>query len=220
MTRHITFAASASLTLLALLATDHAASAQVVAYDHRSTVLGDHLAGASELGRAQGSFLRDEADAAETWTHVVANQDAIQYQRREYRFQEQQMYLNYLKAKAEANREHQAAGAANDAVAAQRMWRQAQTGGVIWPTALNRPEYVGSMSLIDSLLRNWSPADVSGNVYRRALATEVGVLRTRVASNKSISFNARVEAVRTLRQLQLLANESGAETTGSQLAMQ
>jgi hypothetical protein len=216
MIRNLNTAALASLTLFGLLATDHAASAQVVAYDHRSTVLGDHLAGASELVRAQGSFLRDEADAAETWTRVIANRDAIQYQRSEYRFQEQQMYLNYLKAKADANRERQAADAAGDAVAAQRMWRQAQTGGVIWPAALNRPEYVGSMSLIDSLLRNWSPVDANGMVYRRALATEAGVLRTRVASNKNISFNARVEAVRTLRQLQLLANETGMNVPGSQ----
>lgn len=223
MPRHITLAASTAFALALTLTTGHAASAQVVAYDHRSTVLGDHLAGASELVRAQGAFLKDEAEAAHTWVQVAASYDALQYQRREIHFQEKQMYLNYLKAKAEARRERDAADSVRDEVAAQRLWRQAQTGGVIWPAALNRTEYMGSMSLIDSLLRNWSPNDASSaDVYRRALATEAGVLRTRVASNTSISFNSRVEAVRTLRQLQILADGIEADVPavgGQQLAM-
>ncbi len=218
MTRHATFAAFA---LAAILSFDHAASAQVVAYHHRSTVWGDHLAGASELVRAQGAFLIDEAEAAGKWIQNAASYDALQYQRREIHFQEKHMYLDYLKAKAAANRERQAAETATEEMAAAQLWRQAQSGGVIWPAALTRPEYMGSMSLIDSLLRNWSPNDAaSGEVYRRALATEAGVLRTRVASNENITFASRVEAVRTLSRLQLLASTPGVENAGgSQLAM-
>ncbi len=66
------------------------------------------------------------------------------------------------------------------------------------------------MSLVESLLRNWSPEDATGDAYRRALATEAGVLRTRVANDRSIDHNGRVQAVQTLRQLQLLANMPGA----------
>jgi hypothetical protein len=62
------------------------------------------------------------------------------------------------------------------------------------------------MSLIESLLRNWSPEDTTGVAYRRALATEAGVLRMRVANDTSIDHPSRVQAVETLRQLQLLAN--------------
>jgi hypothetical protein len=80
---------------------------------------------------------------------------------------------------------------------------------------------MGSMSLIDSILRNWSPNDpASGEMYRRALATEAAVLRTRVANNESIPFASRVEGVRTLRHLQLLASTpEAAANGGSALAM-
>ena len=217
MTRHITLAA---IAFAALLATDHAASAQVVAYHHRSTVWGDHLAGASELVRAQGAFLRDEADAAEVWVRTEAAYDALQYQRAEFRYQEKRMFIEYQQQKAAARRERAATAENAEQAEAVRLWQQAQRGGVSWPAALKRSEYMASTSLLDSLLRSWTPETSGGDVYRRALATEAAVLRSRVAANVKIDFLARVDAVRTLDRVQRLADMPGLESDGSaQLAM-
>lgn len=216
MLRHIAIAAFAFTTFLAL---DHAASAQVVAYDHRSTVYGDHLAGASELVRAQGSFLRDQADAAEVWVRTEAARDALLYQRAEYRYQEKRMFMEYQKDKADARRERQAIVENAEQAQAMRLWQAAHRGGISWPSALQRSEYAGSLSLIESLLRSWTPENASGDVYRRALATESAVLRTRVASNKNIRYEARAEAVRTLDRVQRLAEMPGLESSGARLAM-
>ena len=204
----------AALVVVALALTD-SASAQLVAMDHHSTILGDHLSGASELVRAQGSFLRDEAAAAESWVRVAAAADDLQYQRTEHRYQVKQMQIEYLQQKAAANRERMEMDAAAEEMAAMRLLQSAQRGVPSWPTALRNSKYAGSMSLVESLLRNWTPEDTTGGAYRRALATEAGVLRTRVASDRSIDHSSRVQAVQTLRQLQLLANMPGAGEVGT-----
>jgi len=213
----------AILAVTFILASVHAASAQVVAYRHRSTVLGDHLAGASELVRAQGSFLVDEANAAETWVRTEAARDALLYQRSEYHFQTKQMYQDYLNNKAATRREQAAAEEISEHQEAVRLLQAAQRGGFSWPTALNRPEYAASRSLIDSILRTWTPEIPSGDVYRRALATETAVLRTRVASNTKIPHAARVAAVQTLDRIQHLTETEGIESHNgsgaSQIAM-
>ena len=211
MTRHITLTAFAITITLAAV---HAASAQVVAYHHRSTVWGDHLAGASELVRAQGSYLRDEADAAETWVRTEAAYDALLYQRAEYRFQEKLMSIEYQKEKANAHRERAAAEEMAEQQKALRLWQAAQRGGVAWPAALNRPEYSSSLALIDSILRTWTPEIPSGDLYRRALATEAAVLRSRVATNTTIAHQSRLEAVRALKLVQRLADTAGLESSG------
>jgi hypothetical protein len=84
---------------------------------------------------------------------------------------------------------------------------------------MQRAEYAHSVSLIESILKSWSPENPTGDAYRRALATEAGVLRTRIASNKNISFLARVDAVRTLDRLQRLADMTGLEGATQTLAM-
>jgi hypothetical protein len=220
MSRHTLLAV---LAVTFILASVHAASAQVVAYRHRSTVLGDHLAGASELVRAQGSFLVDEANAAETWVRTEAARDALLYQRAEYHFQSKQMYQDYLNNKAATRREQAAAEELSEHQEAVRILQAAQRGGFSWPTALNRPEYAASRSLIDSILRTWTPEIPSGDVYRRALATETAVLRTRVASNTKIPHAARVAAVQTLDRIQHLTETEGIESHNvsgaSQIAM-
>ncbi len=219
MTRH---AALSAISFTITLAAVHAASAQVVAYHHRSTVWGDHLAGASELVRAQGSFLRDEADAAETWVRTEAARDALLYQRAEYRFQEKMMTMEYQREKAATFRERAAADESGEQLAAQRLLQSAQRGGVAWPAALTRPEYASSLALINSILRSWTPEIPSGDVYRRALATEAAVLRSRIADNAKISYTARVEAVQKLALVQRLADEAGLEmstTVTAQVAM-
>jgi hypothetical protein len=204
----------AVLAITFIFAAVHAASAQVVAYRHRSTVLGDHLAGASELIRAQGSFLVDEATAAETWVRTEAARDALLYQRAEYHFQTKQMYQDYLNNKAADRRDKAAAEEVTEHQKALRLWQAAQRGGISWPTALNRPEYASSRALIDSILRTWTPEIPSGDIYRRALATETAVLRTRVASNTKIPHPARVAAVQTLERIQRLAETEGLESIG------
>jgi hypothetical protein len=78
------------------------------------------------------------------------------------------------------------------------------------------PKFATSMTTIESLLRNWSPEDTTGDAYRRALATEAGVLRTRIASDQSIDHASRVAAVKTLRQLQVLSTLPGAGSVGGQ----
>jgi hypothetical protein len=103
---------------------------------------------------------------------------------------------------------------------ALRLWKNAQQGFVAWPAALTRPEYSASMSLVESILRNWSPSDeVTGATYRQALATEAAVLRNKIAANKSIAFRNRVEAVQTLKKLEILSTMTDPSEVGPQLAM-
>ncbi|QDT74917.1 hypothetical protein [Lacipirellula limnantheis] len=201
-TSHIAIVATLAIAAVAWQST---ASAQVIAYDHRSTVLGDQLAGASELVRAQGSFLKDEADAAETWTRVVAAQDQIQYKRSAYRYDVQRMESELRDRKAQANRERQQAEATAEMAEAVRLYQSVQRGAGLWPVALRQTKYAGSLATVSSLLRNWSPEDPSSDVYRAALATEIGVLKNRVAADRQLDFASRVDAVKTLKQLQQLA---------------
>jgi hypothetical protein len=225
MSRNFTLAAFSTALVFATLAAGSTASAQTVAYRHRSTIFGDAAAGASELVRAHGQFLVDESVAAQNWVQVVAAQDQIDYQRAEQRFQVKQMEIQYFQQKAEANRQRRQQKSVEDEAAGMKMLRSAKLAGVQWPTALTNAKFAGSMTLVESILRNWSPEDPSGDAYRRSLATEVGVLRTRVAKDESLSFASRVEAVKALSQLQQLANTAGQPATGvaagpaTQLAM-
>lgn len=192
------------------------AAAQLISMRHHSTVLGDHLSGASELVRAQGAFLRDEAEAAATWVQVAAAADDLHYQRTEHWYQVKRMRVEYLQQKAEVNRERHQLETAAEENAALRLLQTAQRGVPQWPVALRSERFAGSMTTIESILRNWSPDDVTGDAYRRALATEAGVLRARVASDATIDHASRVAAVKTLRQLQVLATLPTAEDFGGQ----
>lgn len=209
MSRFTHISAAATLALIAV--GFQQGSAQVIAYDHRSTVLGDQLAGASELVRAQGAFLKDEATAAETWTRVTAAQDQIQYQRSAYRSDVKRMETELRERKAQSNRERQQAEATADTAEALRLYQSVQRGAGIWPVALRQTRYAGSLATVSSLLRNWSPQEPSSDVYRAALATEIGVLKNRVAADQQLDFASRVEAVKTLKQLQQLASMPAAE---------
>jgi hypothetical protein len=221
MTRTITSAAFAA-TVLTLVAAS-SASAQVVAYDHHSTAFGDFFAGRAELALAQGQFLVNQSVAAQNWVQAAAANDQLQYQRAEYRWNLKQMEMKYMEDRATANRQKSALKSANEEASARRLVESAKHGGVIWPIALTQPKFAGSMTLVDSILRNWSSNDLSNDAYRRALATEAGVLRSQVANDKTIDFNSRVDAVRTLSLLQQLATlpapTTGASTVGPQLAM-
>jgi hypothetical protein len=197
------------------LASAKPASAQLVALRHHSTIAGDHFSGASELVRAQGAFLRDEAAAAENWIRVAAAADQLQYQRTEYAYQVKRMRLDYLQQKADANRERQQLDTASDHAAALQLLNSAQRGVPQWPKALQSPKFASSMTMIESLLRNWSPDDTTGDAYRRALATEAGVLRERVASDASIDHAGRVQAVQTLQRLMVLVQLPAADLNGA-----
>lgn len=201
----------AAVAMFAAVGLQQQASAQTIAYDHRSTVLGDHLAGASELVRANGQFLKDEADAAETWTRVTAAQDQIQYQRSTYRHDVKRMETEFRQQKAEANRAKQQAEANAELTSALKLYESVQRGAGAWPTALTQAKYAGSLATVSSLLRNWSPAHPSSDVYRAALATELGVLKARINADRSLDFTSRVEAVRALKQLHQLATMSPSE---------
>ena len=208
MNRTIYLAAFALATTVSSTAT-----AQVVAYHHRSTVAGDAYAGAAELVRANGAFLRDEADAAETWVRVDAARDDLHYRRAEYRYQSRQMELDYRQQRFDHKQQQHESESAAQQLAAVRLLESARRGVPIWPAALRRPEYAGSTSMVESVLRNWNPQIAGDDVYRRALATEAAVLRNRVASNESIKFSQRVEAVETIKQLQLLVEMTPAPAT-------
>lgn len=216
MKRPITLAAF-GLLAIALAPT---AFGQVVAYHHRSTVWGDAYAGASELVRAQGAFLRDEAAAAENWVHVAAAQDDLAYQRAERRYQVKQMELNYQQAKLNGKLQRREAAVGEQQVAALQLLNDAQRGIYQWPEAMTRPEYASSVTLIDSILRNWRPTDeVSGNSYRRALATEAALLRSRIKDDQRIKVSSRLEAIEAIKQVQLLAGMSEQAAVNAQVAM-
>jgi hypothetical protein len=129
------------------------------------------------------------------------------------------MRVQYLQQKANVNRERRQLQAADEQNAAARLLQSAQRGMVSWPEALQQPKFAASMSTIESLLRNWSPEDTTGDVYRRALATEAGVLRERIAGDTSIEHTSRTKAVETLQRLQLLAALPEATAPASQLAL-
>jgi hypothetical protein len=195
------------------------ASAQLISLRHHSTAWGDHMSGASELIRARGAFLRDEADAAATWVQVAATADDLHYQRTEHWYQIKRMRVSYLQQKAEVNRERQQLETASEQNASLRLLQTAQRGVPQWPAALKNEKFAGSMTTIESILRNWSPEDATGDAYRRALATEAGVLRARIAGDSTIDHASRVAAVKTLRQLQVLATlPTLAAIEGQQLA--
>jgi hypothetical protein len=216
MSRHIQTAAFTTVLLVVALALTEPATAQLVALRHHSTILGDHFSGASELVRANGAFLRDQADAAETWVRVAAAADDLHYQRIERAYQVKRMRLDYLEQKAAMNRERRELETSAEVNSALRLLQSAQRGVPQWPAALQMPKFATSMTTIESLLRNWSPEDATGDAYRRALATEAGVLRTRIASDTTIDHASRVVAVKALRQLQVLATLPGAEAVGGQ----
>jgi hypothetical protein len=211
--------ALALIAITSVLAADHVASAQVVAYHHRSTVWGDHLAGASELVRAQGAFLKDEAEAASTWVNVAAAHDQLQYQRAEHHYGKKMMRLEYIKQKASDRREQQAEESRIEQIAAVELWQSARRGFVAWPLALKRADYAQSVVLLESILRTWTPENPSAEAYRRALATEAGVLRSRIATDTAIDFTSRVAAVKTLDRVQRLAEMDVAESRDALLAM-
>jgi len=204
---------------LVVLAYNDAASAQAVAYRHRSTVFGDHAAGYSELVRAQGSFLRDQATAAETWVRVRGAHDQLMYQRAEHYYQIKQLELQYRRQKLDDKLARREIAQDGEEQAALRLWQDAQHGAAQWPVALQRREYASSMSLVESLLRGWSLEDGASGTLRKALATEIGVLRSRITANESIAYADRLQAIRTLKQLQLLATSNDASVVGGQLAM-
>lgn len=207
-------------SLLAVFAVTDMASGQVVAYRHRSTVFGDHAAGAAELVRAQGAFLRDHAAAAEQWVNVAAARDQLFYQRVEHAWQIKQMRLDYINQKAANNRERQQFDAAAEMEAAKQLLQSAQQGLPMWPALLKQPQFAGSIGLIESLLKGWAPNDPSAPTYRQALATEAGVLRNRIANDTSLNYHSRVEAVETLQRLQLLAGMPAEQlAAASQIAM-
>jgi len=221
MTRTIIFAAFAAIVLT--LAAGSSASAQVIAYDHHSTAFGDFNAGRAELALAQGQFLVNQSVAAQNWVQAASANDQLQYQRAEYRWNVKQMEQKYMEDRANANRNRAALKSASDEASARQLVESAKHAGVIWPAALMQPKFAGSMTLVESILRNWTPNDPSNDAYRRALATEAGVLRNQIASDKTIDFNSRVDAVKMLSQLQQIATlppqATSAPAAGPQLAM-
>ena len=209
----------AALTALLSLSTTNLWG-QTLAYRHHSTIAGDYFGGAAELVRAQGSYVKDAASAAETWTRVVAAEDALAYQRAEYRFQTKQLDLKYRQMKFDDRKSHDEADTAQRIQTARRLWAEAQHGSPTWPAALARPEYASSMGLIESTLRHWTPdASPWGDAYRRSLATETGVVRARVAADQTIPFASRVKAVRTLDSLKMLAEQGPGSELSEQIAM-
>ena len=89
----------------------------------------------------------------------------------------------------------------------------------VWPAALRRAEYGLSLTLIESIVRNYSTAGESLEAtYRAALATEAAVLENRISGNTAISFLDRVEAVHTLRLVRELTG-AGKAAGERQLAM-
>ena len=193
---------------------------QVVAYDHHSTAHGDYLAGAAEVVLAQGKYAKDVATAAETWTRVDAARDTIEYQRAEYRHQARRMDLQYRQEKLDARKTRNELRTADRLAAARRLWAESQQGYPRWPQAMMRAEFSSSVSVVESLLRNWSPeASPLGDAYRRSLVTEIGVLRNRINAHPELDFSSRADAIRTLNNLELLASTETISESAHSLAM-
>jgi hypothetical protein len=225
MTRQIKIAAFAAALLFAATSA-HAdfpyhGGFGVYGYGHgvgtvESSARFGHAAQMESFGRMH----RLLAEADEIQARADAAYSDLAYANTQRLWEAKQMKIEYQKAKRDDKLSRQATSAANEETAALRLWKNAQQGFVAWPTALSRPEYSASMSLVESILRNWSPSDDSTSAaYRQALATEAGVLRNKIAANKTIAFNNRVEAVKTLKKLEILATMTDLSEIGPQLAM-
>jgi len=215
MTRYITLAALVTIFSLSQVATS---SAQVLYYDHHSTAAGDFLGGSAEVLHGQAAYLKAEAESAEIWVRASAANDDRLYQRFQYNIQAKQQQLEYQQQRREDKLARKTALAVAHENQAIRLQKTVQLGAMNWPTALTRREFSSSMSMIESVLRNWNPNDPNNDAFRRALATEAGVLRNKIANNPSIPFASRVEAVQTLKKLQTLAGLTGDSSVNGHLA--
>lgn len=182
------------------------ASAQPWIYHHHSTAQGDFLGGSAELTQAQGQFAKDVASAAEIWVRVAAAQDDLQYKHYENHLRCKQVELEYRESKRQAIETRNELKDARRLAEARQLWTDAKNGYVRWPAALNGREYATSLSLVESLLRTWPESDgYFGPIYRKSLATELGVLRSKISHDKKVPFHQQVDAIQTLDGLELAA---------------
>lgn len=213
-------ATSAALAALIAVLGASAASAQVVAYHHRSTVAGDFLAGYGEAVLAEGIADRNHAIAYRTYVQADRERAALNYEIIQGR-----MYLNEqrneaIRQKIENRRASQAEKSLAQDAAAQQLLVDVQRGVQQWPEALERSEFAQSMDLIQRLLQGWTPDGTSAdNAYRKALLTQAAVLKSQVASDREISFANRRNAVATLSKVSRLAKMDAVDIAAGALAM-
>lgn len=197
--------------LIASLATE--ASAQAVAYRHRSTAYGDYLSGSADLVLAYGRAAEHHAEAFAITVRAANDLEDLRQKRLRAYYYEREYRDQLIREKAEERKVEQHATEAERDSDALALVRQYELGVFVWPNALQRPEYSSSTRLIESILGNWTPENGSDfRPYRTALLTEAAVLRTRVSTAADLRFEDKATAVRTLASLQRLAGLEDAST--------
>jgi hypothetical protein len=179
---------------------------QAMFYDHRSTAEGDIRSGMADQQAAWGAAARNWGEGYGLYMSGEEQRLSIAYQVYEIRRMVADDRRLDLERRANDRRRKQADEAEAFDAAARQLISEYRVGVVQWPEALNRSEFAESMSVIESMLAIVGQQRGAMDTYtRRALATEAGVLRQRVASNKAISHDSRVAAVKALKLAQRAA---------------
>lgn len=198
----VTTASVRTVVLLGLSTFCSACSAQVMMYHHRSTVLGDHLAGYAEMLQADGLNALNHAQADSIWVRSQRELEQLRQERLAAYHYEKQWQEEQIRDKAAENRDRQQRAQQQLQRESSQLLQDVQHGRHIWPRVLQSPAISGYMLQIESILRNWDDGYPSD---RRALRLAADELRLIVANADSFRFHDRVEAIRTLKRIATLA---------------
>lgn len=180
------------------------ASAQVVAYHHRSTVLGDHLSGYAEVLHADGLNARNRAVAYQRFIRAEREREQLRQERLAAYHYEQEFAAAQIRAKAADNRARQQQQTDQLRESSERLLRDVKLRRNVWPAALRSDEFAGRMLQIESILRAFDapyPSDI------RALRIASEELRTELSEASHLDHQDRTEAIATVKRIEYLAYE-------------
>jgi hypothetical protein len=199
------------------------AAGQVQSYHHRSTVLGDYLAGQAELTLAQGIRSYYWARAYEAHTRAERQRIDVAYQAAWNRQSLYEKHLQRLQAKREANQRRRDRRNAALAADADLLARNVAAGKEVWPMALRSPEFADAIRKITWILndreRNGGRNSFSGDPALEEIVAELQ--RQLMAQRATLARVDRIRAQRTIQLLVYLASqpeEKGALVAGARLS--
>ena len=180
------------VVVTALAFPSRSAVGQALAYDHRSTVLGDYFSGRADATTAEATYILREAQA-----EYIFVQAQMLDQNRRYELANQQILLALGKLKVQeetARLRDQRRRAAEEAKSRETTKPKADTAPaaekIVWPRPLRDHGYECSRSMIENLLASLTDGEADFNfeaIMRKALATEIGVLRAKLALRHTVS---------------------------------
>ena len=192
-----------AVALLAVIALASSASAQILSYHHRSTVLGDHLGGYAEVLHADGANARNRALAYRTMVRAEREREVLRQEQLAAYHYEQEFHQQQIRQRAAENRRRQELESQQLEQSSQFLLEDVQLKRNVWPKALRQAEFAGYMLQVESILRDWSAGYASD---RRALRMISEELRTAITGTPNVNFEDRVDAMQTLKKIEHLAH--------------